>query len=154
MVLPRQGASFLLLALSFLPGVLLGQDRGLRLEGLREGQFREAELGSGSTVIVFWASWSPKCRDIVERVNSLTGRLGRGTRLITVDFQEEPVEVERFLKGKTFSVPVYLDRTGAFAKKYGVTTLPSLLIFRDGKEAYRGSLPADAERLIREKLSG
>ena len=49
----------------------------VRLPGLRGGQLTGADLGKGATVLVVWASWSPRCRDIVERVNALAGELGR-----------------------------------------------------------------------------
>lgn len=141
-------ASSVLIFLAAMSSMLTAQDRGLRLEGLDTGEFREAQLAGGDTIIVYWASWSPKCQDIVERVNALASRWSQDARILMVDFKEEPSEARRFLEGKAPKVPVYLDRSGAFAKKHGVTTLPSLLLFRSGKKLYGGALPADAERLI------
>ncbi|MCB1035431.1 MAG: TlpA family protein disulfide reductase [Acidobacteria bacterium] len=123
-------------------------DRGVRLEGLRGEAFREAELEQGSTILVVWASWSPKCRDIVDRVNALQSRWSSSARVVTVNFQEDPEDARRFLEGKRLEAPVFMDRVGAFAKKHSVATLPSLLLFRDGRELYRGALPADVDRLI------
>lgn len=143
-------AIFALSLLLAVPFGFEGQERGLRLEGLDTGQFREAELAEGSTLIVFWASWSPKCRDIVERVNSLSSRWSSSARVVTVNFQEDAVEARRFLEGRNLAAPVFLDRTGAFAKKHGVATLPSLLLYRNDIELYRGAFPADADRLIAE----
>lgn len=140
--------ALLTLLFTALPLGLAGQDRGLRLEGLDTGQFREAELAEGSTLIIFWASWSPKCRDVVDRINALSARWSSSARVVTVNFQEDSEEARRFLEGKGLKAPVFLDRSGAFAKKHGVSTLPSLLVYRNGRELYRGALPADADRLI------
>ena len=41
------------------------------LEGLNGETLSDVEVREGSTVIVVWASWSPRCQDIVPRVQSL-----------------------------------------------------------------------------------
>jgi thiol-disulfide isomerase/thioredoxin len=118
------------------------------LRGLGGEQLSEADLAQGATIVVVWASWSPKSRNIVERVNQLASGWGDRARVVTVVFQEDRREVEQFLAGKGLSVPVYLDSQGDFSKKYAVTTLPGLLVFRDGKAAYRGRLPDDPARVL------
>jgi len=120
----------------------------LQLVGLRGERLREADLAQGSTIVVVWASWSPRGRDIVERVNAIDDRWGRQARVITVNFQEDRGAVERFLAGKSLRVSVFLDADGAFAKKNAVTTLPGLLIVKDGAVAFRGKLPDDVDTTI------
>lgn len=120
----------------------------LQLDGLRGERLREADLAQGSTIVVVWASWSPRGRDIVERVNAIESRWGRQARVITVNFQEDRGAVEQFLTGKGLRVPVFLDVDGAFAKKNAVTTLPGLLVVKDGTVAFRGKLPDDADTTI------
>ena len=121
---------------------LLGAEN-VRLPGLRGGELTSAELGRGATVVVVWASWSPRCRDIVERVNALEASLGGAARVVTVDFQEEPAAVEEFLKGKGLRAPVYLDRDGEFSKSMEVTSLPGLVVYKEGEVRFRGRMPAD-----------
>lgn len=125
---------------------------GFRLPGLRGGQLTEQDLASGATVIVVWASWSPRCRDIVERTNALAERWGGRARVVTVDFQEEAAEVERFLSGKELRAPVYLDGDGEFSKANAIATLPGLIVVRDGQARYRGKLPADPDAAITDAL--
>ncbi len=67
---------------------------------------------------------------------------------MTVNFQEKPPAVRRFLSGQELSAPVFLDTSGAFSKRHAVTTLPGLVIYKNGRVAYQGKLPADAEALI------
>ena len=120
----------------------------LSLTGLEGGQLSETELGQGAHIIVVWAGWSPRCRDIVPRVNAIAQRWGSRARVVTVNFQEERPAVQAFLASQGLRVPVYLDTDGAFSKKHAVTTLPSLLVFKDGRNGYRGRLPDDADGVI------
>lgn len=150
---PRTGRALaftLLLVLGLLAAPLSAQD--LRLPGLQGGQLTDANLAQGATILVVWASWSPKCRDIVDRVNGIQGRWGQSARVVTVNFQEDRAAVQEFLSGQRFSVPVYLDLDGAFSKKHSITTLPGLLVVRDGATAYRGRLPDDPDAVISEIL--
>jgi thiol-disulfide isomerase/thioredoxin len=120
----------------------------LALAGLSGERLAESELARGTTVVVVWASWSPRSRNIVERVNAIAGRWQPKARVVTVDFQEDPRTVEAFLAGKRLAVPVYLDPEGALAKKYAIATLPGLLVLKDGQVAYRGQLPDDPDRVL------
>jgi len=130
--------------LSAAPPIVLG--------GLGGGQWSEAELERGTTIVVVWASWSPRCRDIVPRVNALDRRWASQARIVTVVFQEEPAKIERFLAGQSLRAPVYLDAAGDFSKKHAVTTLPGLLVFKGGQRLYDGKLPPDADSLLERLL--
>ncbi len=67
--------------------------------------------------------------------------------------KEDPATIREFLGDKRLRAPVYLDRNGAFSKKNAVTTLPGLLIYKDGQLLFRGKLPDDADSLISQVLS-
>ncbi len=150
----------LLPILSLLLGTLLfvavtaasAAGQGLRLHGLKGEQLGESDLAQGTSIVVIWASWSPRSRDIVERVNPIAQRWGGRARVMTVNFQEDAPAVQGFLAGKSLAVPVFLDSDGAFSKKYAIATLPGLLIVKDGQVVYRGKLPDDPERTIVEFL--
>lgn len=124
----------------------------LRLVGLRGGELTARDLSGGAHVIVVWASWSPRCRDIIERVEEIEGRWRGRARVVSVDFQEESAAVEQFLRGKSARVPVFLDRDGSFAKALEVTTLPGLVVVRDGAVRFQGKMPADVDKLLEETL--
>jgi thiol-disulfide isomerase/thioredoxin len=120
------------------------------LRGLAGEVLRDADLAQGTTIIVVWASWSPRCRDVVPRVNALARRWGDQARVITVNFQEDRATVEGFLAGKNLATPVFLDTDGAFAKRYAMTSLPGLLVIQNGDVAYRAKLPDDPDRVLAE----
>jgi len=137
----------LLLLLTVLRDPSAAADR-ITLPGLDGDRLSEAELEVGRSILVVWASWSPRCRDIAPRLDALAGSWSAQARVASVVFQEEPETVRSFLGGHRLRSRVYLDRTGAFSKKHAVTSLPGLLIFRDGRVVFRGKLPPDPDPVI------
>lgn len=142
--------ALLLSVLVALPGV--AQPRGFKLQKLGGGEFVAGDLDQGTTVVVVWASWSPRCRDIVARTNALVDKWGDQARVVTVDFQEDPGAVRDFLDGQRLRAPVYLDQDGTFSKRYAVTHLPGLLVFQDGQTRFSGRLSRDPDTLISQSL--
>jgi thiol-disulfide isomerase/thioredoxin len=151
---PRRHGSLVRLVVCFLALSvtlpLLAQG-GWRLRGLGGGSLAPSDLATGNSVIVVWAGWSPRCRDIQQQVASLKSEIG-GARLLTVNFQEEEAAVREFLGGKSFPAPIYLDTDGAFARQHQVTALPGLVVYRQGEVVYQGKYPTDPAGLIRSKL--
>jgi mycothiol system anti-sigma-R factor len=149
-------ATAILLLAALLAGALFAAPpaaaQDLTLSGLGGETLREADLDRGAVVVVVWASWSPRGRDIHSRVNALASRWGGSARVITVNFQEDRQAVESFLAGKNLRAPVFLDPDGRFAKKNAVTNLPGLLVVKDGRTAYRGKLPDDPDSVLAEIL--
>jgi thiol-disulfide isomerase/thioredoxin len=140
----------LALLCAFVGGPARAQD--VRLQGLHGERLDDGELARGTSIIVFWTSWSPHSRDIVARVNPLARRWGGRARVLTVNFQEDRRTVEEFLAGKGLDSPVFLDTDGALSRKYAVATLPGLLIVRDGQVVFKGRLPDDADKVISDAL--
>lgn len=124
----------------------------IRLQGLGGERLAESDLARGTTIVVVWASWSPRSRDIAARVSPLAQRWGGQARVVTVNFQEDRATVESFLAGKNLGAAIFLDPDGAFSKKYAMATLPGLLIIKDGQVVYRGKLPENPDQVIGEFL--
>lgn len=146
----RVGIVLAFLALS-LPATL-GAQGPFRLPGLDGGELTEASLSQGAVIVVVWAGWSPRCRDIVSKVNELSRSWNGQARVVTINFQESAADARSFLAGQRLSAQVYMDEDGAFSKQNAVTTLPSLLVFRDGRNRYRGRLPDDPSQVITQAL--
>lgn len=131
-------------------GAALAQ--GIVLDGVDGGRLSEAELGRGNTVLVFWATWSPRGRNISARVQDVArGARGRAT-VAAVNYQEDAATVKRFLADSSFGVPVYLDVDGVLAKKYRMANLPGLLVLKNGNVAYQGKLPENVDQVLADAL--
>ncbi len=152
---PKRGVTTAVLVAALLAGfgvTLAAAPAGVRLPGLGGGELTSADLDRGAIVLVVWASWSPRCRDIVELANGIEQRWGSRARIVTVDFQEDPAAVEKFLRGKGLRVPVFLDRDGEFSKAMKVTSLPGFLVFQSGELRFQGRLPADVDGTLTDLL--
>lgn len=146
--MPRR--RFVVLAMMVAVGVALagaGGAQELRLVGLGGEALTDADL-RGNLVVVTWASWSRRVRDVPERVNGLAERWGGKARVVTVNFQEDRSTVEAFLAGSPIKAPVFLDADGSFAKRYSLANLPGLLVLKNGQDVYHGKLPDDADQLL------
>jgi thiol-disulfide isomerase/thioredoxin len=128
------------------------QQGSFRLQGLKSGELRPADLNQGVVIVVVFASWSPRSRDIVPQVNAIVDRWGGQARVVMVSFQEDAAAVEGFLSGKRPKASVYLDQDGDFSKSYAVTNLPSLLILKDGTTGFSGKLPRDPDSIISQTI--
>jgi thiol-disulfide isomerase/thioredoxin len=130
----------------------LAQSQPVSLSCMGGERLSDADLARGTTIVVVWASWSPRSRGIIERVQPLASRWGGRARVLTVNFQENAQAVQGFLAGRSFGAPICLDPDGAFSKKHNIATLPGLLVVKDGQVAYRGKLPDDADQVIADLL--
>ncbi len=151
-VSPAIACALVLLAASSLCGVPAQAQPGGSLPGLAGGQLASADLAQGTHIIIVWASWSPRCRDISPRVNELVQKLAGQGRVVTVNFQEEAAAIDDFVRQHPLNAPVFLDRDGEFSKGHAVTTLPGLIVVRQGEVLYQGRLAAEAESQIRDLL--
>ena len=95
-----------------------------------------------------WASWSPRSRDIAERVSALAGRWGSRARVVTVELPGGPPGGRALPGRQELRRPGLPRPDGAFSRKYNVATLPGLVVVKDGQVAYHGKLPDDADQVL------
>jgi len=132
-------------------GARLVAQEDWRLAGLDGGALTRADVAQGAHVLVLWAGWSPRCKDIVERSNAMVGSYGGRARVALVDFQEDAADVKNFLGGKGARAPIYLDSDGSFSKLHHVATLPGVVVYKDGAVAFAGRL-GDDDRAVANAL--
>ena len=90
-------------------------DSGWELSALDGTPLTRADLERGTTLLVVWASWSPRCRGIAARIDRLAQDWGTRIRVASVVFQEDPDSVRRTVNLTGLEAPVYLDFSGDFS---------------------------------------
>ncbi|NPV70320.1 MAG: thioredoxin [Firmicutes bacterium] len=72
---------------------------------------QEILQGAGVALVDFWASWCMPCRMMGPTVDQVAGKYDGQVKVGKVNVDEHP----------------------ALARKYGIMSIPTLLIFKDGK---------------------
>mgnify|MGYP001278465747 CR=1 FL=1 len=79
-----------------------------------DGNFEAEVLKSNVPVLVdFWAEWCTPCRMLAPTIDQVAGELGDKAKVGKVD----------------------IDNNRNLAVEYGITAIPTLLVFKDGKVA-------------------
>lgn len=85
-----------------------------KVKDLTDSTF-EATISTGVTLVDFWAPWCPPCRMQGPIVEQLAEDIG----------------------GKAVVAKVNVDEEAQAASKFGVASIPTLVLMKDGKEVKR-----------------
>ncbi|MFP4364014.1 MAG: TlpA family protein disulfide reductase [Spirochaetia bacterium] len=86
------------------------------------------------TVLNFWATWCPPCREEMPSMQSLYETMGDDNfAIFAIDLQESEQTVEDFIDQNGYTFTFAIDTTGNVARQYGVRSIPtSFLISPEG----------------------
>ena len=80
---------------------------------------------SGLVLVDFWAEWCGPCRMIAPALEEIAGSLGEKVKIVKLNVDENPHT----------------------AAKYGIQSIPTLMIFKDGQMASRQIGAAPKQKL-------
>ena len=101
------------------------------LASVSDQSFEAEVLGASTPVLVdFWAEWCGPCRQIAPSLE----------------------EINSELEGRVQIVKANLDDAGDAAIKYGVRTIPQLVLFKDGAESARWVRGAAPKTVLKDWL--
>lgn len=89
-----------------------------------------SDLKGKVVLLNFWATWCPPCREEIPSMMKLNSLMtGKQFQMVAVSVDEggKPA-IESFFKESGFSLPTYLDVSGAATKSYGITGVPESFI--------------------------
>jgi thioredoxin 1 len=89
---------------------------------------REVLQAEGLVLVDFWASWCPPCRRLAPTLEALAAECQDRLSVAKVDVDENP----------------------ELSRRYGIQSIPTLILFRDGRVVDKrlGALPKDELRLF------
>jgi len=86
-----------------------------KVREVNEKDFDAAVQGAKVTLADFWAPWCGPCRMVAPHVEAVAEKMDGEAAFIKINVDENP----------------------ALAQKYGVMSIPTLVVFKDGAEAAR-----------------
>lgn len=89
---------------------------------------QEVEKFSGVTLVDFWATWCGPCQIMLPIIEELSKEIGAKAKVGKLNVDESP----------------------KIAEKFGIMSIPTLIIFKDGKEVNRFSGVQSKETLKKE----
>ena len=82
------------------------------IEDVNDNNFEQIVLKSEIPVVVdFWAQWCGPCRKLTPVLEQIQNEFNNSIKMVKID----------------------TDKNTATAKEYGIASLPSVLLFKDGK---------------------
>ena len=100
-----------------------------------------SDLGSGTTLVVFWEIWCPHCKREVPSLEAKHNKYkSKGLKLVgltKLSRNKTQEEVMKFVTDNKVTYPIGKE-DGALSKAFAVSGIPAAAVVKDGKIVWRG----------------
>jgi peroxiredoxin len=128
----------------------------IELELLDGGKFDLASYKGKNVVLLdFWATWCNPCLEVMPIIDKVAAKFkDKGVVFYTVNLEDPPEAIRKFLEGAKLKVPVAMDATGAVAAAYRTEAVPqTVVIAKDGTiQVVKLGLTLDLEESLAKDL--
>lgn len=120
---------------------------GFTLTSLEGKQITVGQLGK-VTVINFWATWCPPCREEMPELNKFAKKYQQSLLFYAVNIQEGSDKVGEFINKNNYTMTTLLDSDGTVAKNFRISAIPTTIVIdKDGLIKFRKSGPVTMSEL-------
>ena len=100
------------------------------------------------TVLNFWASWCPPCREEMPELAQFARQYRGQVNFYAIDLKESPAKVQAYLAREQLSLPVLFDQNGTAVQALQINAIPTtLLADKNGVIRFRKTGPVTEEEL-------
>ncbi len=120
-----------------------------RLASLDGGELGPPDYSGEVIIVDLWATWCGPCKLQAKFLEELHQELdGKGVRFLAVSIGETEATVREYVERRPFPYPVLLDPEDTVGQRYGVFSLPTVMIIdRQGVVSFLETGVSDTNRL-------
>lgn len=121
-------------------GIIVGKQVPVFTLNSLEGVKTTVGKANKVTVINFWATWCPPCRQEMPELNRFWHKYEQSVDFYAVNIEEQPEKVKAFMDKGQYTMPVIMDHKGEVAKTFSINAVPTTVVVdKNGIIRYRKS---------------